>query len=163
MLRPANTLVTSYTFVSPLDPALDTEAEEELPDGTKKRTFPDRWQRYLDGTGECPVRAGEKPTVFTLRHLRTAERALLDRYVARAVSDSSESLAACIAAFAVALESVENLSDAEGKAVKAEFDVDTNGIYPVRIASQKTLDAVGHDVAVSVGRRVIERLSLGPS
>lgn len=63
MIRPQSPLVDEYTYVSLFDDALDREAPD----------FAQRWQEYLDGTAEPPIKAGGTPTVFHLRHLRAKE------------------------------------------------------------------------------------------
>jgi len=63
MLRTQTSLTGEYTYVSRYDDALDSDAPD----------FELRWQQYLDGTAEAPIKAGASPTVFHLRHLKAGE------------------------------------------------------------------------------------------
>ena len=63
MIKSQSALTGEYTYISRLDDALDTEAPD----------FDARWQQYLDGAADAPLKAGSSPTVFSLRHLKAGE------------------------------------------------------------------------------------------
>jgi hypothetical protein len=63
MIKSQSNLVGEYTYICRLDDALDAEAED----------FDLRWQQYLDGAADAPIKPGAKPTIFRLRHLRAGD------------------------------------------------------------------------------------------
>lgn len=81
MLRPQSALVGEYTYVSAFDDALDRpqppgdDADEDAQKAYQKAlaAFGERWQQYLDGAAEAPLKADAKPTLFHLRQLKASE------------------------------------------------------------------------------------------
>jgi hypothetical protein len=63
MLRGQTNLVGEYTYVCKSDDALDLDAPD----------FDARWEQYLEGVADAPLKAGGTPTVFHLRHLKAGE------------------------------------------------------------------------------------------
>lgn len=106
MIKDTNTLVETYRYISLADDALDGEAPD----------FETRWGHYIDGLGEPPVKDGEQPTVFVLRHLSSIERKRV-----QALKESGGE-AMLLEACRLGLVGVENFAGQENYEFKRESD-----------------------------------------
>jgi hypothetical protein len=146
MLR-GNTLVADYEYISQSDEAVDSEAEG----------FELKWKHYLDGMGEPPLKAGETPTIFKLRHLMPTERA----YLAEASNGDERGL--FIAAAAIALVGVKGFDGPDGKPLEVKQEVTRAGTVKIRSANKATLDALPVGVLFELGALALERGRVRPS
>lgn len=134
MIKPRS-LTRESTWIWSQDPALDAppdHAPEEAREAWAQRLKVARDTSQWDGL----IKAGEKPTRFNVRIIPgTQWRALLDAFAAGKIGPSS------IAAMSVrlALRSVSDLLDAEGRAVAVEFS-ELSGYGPC--AKQKVVDLI---------------------
>lgn len=134
MIKLQATLNDDYSYISPLDDALDTDAED----------FEDQWKRYEDGQGEPPLKQGCKPTIWTLSPIVDATlRAKLTDVVS---ADGSRTAAVAWAAHA--LKSVSGLTDADGKPYRLRFTVDADGY---RSVAREQLNEIGLPVLLDMG------------
>jgi hypothetical protein len=146
MIR-SHTLVENYDYVSRYDEAVD----RDLPD------FDEKWRLYLDGAGEPPIKAGEKPTKFQLRHVSSTERIYLYELY------QHEEKGLMLAAAAMALVGVTGLDDGSGKPITVKQEHTDVGPLRIRHASKETMDRLPVDVLLELGAVVVERLRLRPS
>lgn len=146
-IRRTNTLLEPYTVISKTDDALDVDAAD----------FEARWEQYLDGKGEPPLRVGAEPALFTLRHFRARDTDHLSPFMVATQRDSDESLRSCFAACLLALEKAENAWDDKG-AIKVEHTIKDG----IRVVSDATLDRLGMSLCWELGARALARLNLSP-
>ena len=145
MIRRSHTLVKPYEVVSRQDDALDKDAPD----------FDLRWDQYLDGAGDPPLKPGAKPATFKLRHLKATERdrlAGLDGDAARL----------CYAACALALMSVDGLVDEDGKPIKIRHDIDKD-LHALQVVSRESMDLLGQALCVELGATALRRSSPRPN
>lgn len=134
MIKPRS-LTRETTWIWSQDPALDAppaDAPEAAQEAWALRLKVARDTNQWDGV----IKPGEKPTRFSVRIIPgTHWRALLDSFAAGKIGPSS------IAAMSVrlALRSVADLTDAEGRAIVVEF-ADISGFGPC--AKQKVVDVL---------------------
>lgn len=146
LIAKSNSNAEPYQYISRQDPAVDTDDPD----------FDAKWQVYLDGKGEPPLRPGQKPTVFVLRPLRTYARNAL----AKVCSDSRKGdmysdAAPFVAACALSLMGIENFRDGAGNQINVVSEYDEK--ERVHVLSEKSLDAIGQDVAIEIGIEVMRR------
>lgn len=141
--RVSNTLVENYQYISKYDEAVDKDDTD----------FDDKWERYLDGQAEPPLRGSGQPTVWHFRHLTPRQRAKVM---------SMPHQEGAFAALAMSLTKVDNFTDEKGRAIKVEH-VFEDGI---RVASEKTLqqihDAGGNDLLFDLVNRVSKAMFPDP-
>jgi hypothetical protein len=145
----SHTLVDKYEYVSRFDEAVDQSVED----------FEQAWQRYRDGTAQPPLKLGEEPTRFTLRHVTSTERL----YLFEITQAGGERNALYLAAAAVGLVSVKGLTGADGAAIEIRQEVTRAGPLKIRSATKDSLDAIPWEVLMELGSVVLERSAVRPS
>jgi len=146
MIR-ANTLVEDFEYVSQYDEAVDKSAED----------FDHKWTIYRDGLGDPPIKTGETPTRFKLRHLTATERLYLLEL------SQGEEHGLYIAAAAIALIGVKGMNGADGKPHVIRQEVTHVGPVRLRHASKESLDAFPMEILLELGGLVVERVTARPS
>jgi hypothetical protein len=146
MIR-SNTLVQDYEYISRFDEAVDSGRED----------FEHAWKLYLDGAGDCPLKAGVEPTRFKLRHITSSERV----YLLELHSNGEHGL--MVAAAAMALVGAKNLSDGEGKPAQVAREVTEVGPLKIAHATKASVDLLPPDVILELGSVVLDRMRLRPS
>lgn len=144
MIR-TNQLVADYEYVCKQDDAVDSSGEE----------FEEKWQRYLDGLEQPPLKPGHKPTVFTLRQLRAPQKAKLSRLF----GDDDRRIELCYTACALAVVKAENLMDAEGKYVELSH-VREGGVEVLDVDS---MEIIGFEIAIEIGALALSRSTPRPN
>ena len=139
MIRSTNTLVENYTYVSKLDEAVDTDCDE----------FKHKWELYLDGKADPPLRPGGKPTVWHLQHLSLRKRAKLNGMAPTEFA---------VLATAMALVKAEGWVDMAGKPIEVEHQYEDG----VRVTSEKTLEVMGDALCGDIAMRVIRSFNPSP-
>lgn len=139
MIRASHSLTGPYTYVSKLDEAIDKDAPD----------FELKWEQYLDGQGDPPLRAGATPTVFTLKHLSMRQRAKLSAFT------PAESV---VVAAAMAIDKAKDWQDATGKPLKVSHQMEDDD----RVASETTLELLGAELVGDIAMRVFRSLSPPP-
>lgn len=152
MIKPRS-LTKETTWIWSQDPALDTppaDAPDEARDVWIDRLRIARATNQWDGL----IKAGEKPTRFSVRIIPgTYWRALLDSFAVGKYGPSS------IAAMSVrlALRSVSDLIDAEGRPVNVEFS-DISGFGPcAKQAVVDVLDSFSPAIVIELADFIAER------
>lgn len=148
MLRARSRLVESFTHILRSDPAVDSGCDD----------FEAKWEVYLDGAGDPPLKPGEKPAVWTLRILGTKEQVRLSEYSSRASDDRHKLSGLIAAAFGIGLVSVEGLLDADGKALSV-IHTDDDGLP---IVANQFIDNLEPSWVFELGGRVIARMNANP-
>lgn len=151
-----STLVSDYVVLFSQDPAIDQGVEG----------FSDIWEEYLK-TGDhekIPIKSGESPTLFRLKHLRGySKRQLLQKVGSTVTENGLPSGAGVFLAAQVCLTGIENLTDNEGKSFPVETEYSKE--YKCEIVSDRTmefLDDIGDgDLVNELGVRAI--LAVAPS
>lgn len=138
MIKPSNTLVSEYRYISILDSAVDSDG-----DG-----FPEKWQRYLDGMDEPPLKAGEVPTIFTLRHLTSVE---IQRVREQVKKNGEEAMA--VTACALGLVAAENWT--EGKSHVFGRETDTSWLHPMSVVKYSEMALLPPALMTDIGGRVL--------
>lgn len=146
MIKKTNTLVADFKYISVFDSAVDSSGED----------FAERWQRYLDGMEEPPLKPGETPTVFTLKHLSSLE---IKRLIEQEEKHGKE--ATTVAACAIGLVAAENWTD--GKSHTFVREMDTSWIYPVSIVKSEEMAKLPHEVMTDLGGRIVMAASPRPN
>jgi len=144
-----STLVKDYECICKSDPAVDKTVDD----------FDNKWSQYTLGKAECPLRAGAKPTIFTLGHIMGKPRGLLEKETSyhHVEGKSQVSVGSAIAAFKIAFRSVENFQ-VDGKEFIPKFTVE-NGVK--LLSNESTLHFPDH-IVVEVGARAQSRTYLDP-
>ena len=143
----ANTLVADYEYISQFDEAVDKSAED----------FDHKWKLYRDGMAEPPLKAGEKPTFFKLRHVTSSERA----YLLELAQGNERGL--FLGAAAIGLIGVKGLDGADGKPLQVRQESTTVGTIRLRSATKESLDVLPLEVLLELGGLVMERLTVRPN
>lgn len=141
-----NTLVENYEYVTIHDPAVDRDRDD----------FEEAWAHYLDGAADCPLRAGGKPTIFQLRHLRKADRALLQA-MSRRYSGGESGLTdgSILWAFRLGVAGIDHDSSTP---VNLTFETTQES----RHLSEASLEMFQDDVIIDVALRIIGKLNVSP-
>lgn len=146
MIKKTNTLVSDFHFVSKQDDAVDASAAD----------FEERWQRYLDGMADPPLKPGETPTTFVLKHLTSTE---LD--AVRDLAVRSGGFASVLAACALGLKAAKNWEDGKDYAFRRETSRDL--ITPVEVVVAEDLNKLDGDVRLEIGSRVLAAATPRPN
>jgi len=142
-ILPTSTLAKDYAHVCANDPALDDAAED----------FDEKLRIYIE-TGDpsmLPVKPGQEPTEWTLRHLSEIERRKLLEVVKREGGQVGQ--ASLYMACQMGLKG-SDIRDAGGKRVHVEHVRDDDGHFYVSHAFMDVLAKAG--VIDSIGLRVIK-------
>jgi len=146
MIR-TNTLVEDYEVISQFDDAVDKSVED----------FDHKWKMYRDGMGEAPLKPGEKPTRFKMRHLSSVERAWLLEVA------QSEDKGLYVAAVQLALTGVRDALDHEGKPLRVDREATTVGAMRLLTVKKQSLEALPLEVIFELGSLAMERSAPRPS
>ncbi len=138
MIKKTNTLVGDFEYISVYDDAVDSSGDD----------FPEKWKRYMDGQAEPPLKTGETPTVFVLKHLSQLE---IKRLIEQEERHGKEATA--VAACAIGLKSAKNWTD--GKAHTFARENDDSWIYPISIVKADELAALPQEVVTDLGGRIV--------
>ncbi len=142
-----NTLVADYDYVSQFDEAVDRSADD----------FDHQWKVYRDGLGEPPLKVGESPTRFKLRHVTATERLYLLEL------SQGDERGLYIAAAAIGLVGAKGLTGQDGKPVTIRQESTNVGTVRIRSATKDSLDALPMEVLLELGGLVMERATVRPS
>ena len=146
MIKKTNTLVADYHFISRQDSAVNTDGED----------FEQKWQQYLDGMEEPPLRVGEQPTIFILKHLSSTDLDLV-----REVGMQTSAHAAMLLACAIGLKGAKNWLD--GKDHTFRRDVVNDLVTPVEVVVKDELDKLDGEVRIEIGQRVLQAATPRPN
>ena len=155
------TLVTDYVVYFSEDPAIDKESEG----------FSKIWDEYVR-TGDIkkvPIKAGQEPTRWKLRHLRGKSKRMLQDLIRKTAVDDMISPTAVFLACQVALIDVDNLFDDKGKEIglMKNFDKDLR-LQVISDECMNTLEEIRDDegnmgaLVNELGLRAIMGLSPDP-
>ena len=150
------TLVSDYDCYYSEDPSIDNKAEG----------FQKTWDEYLKtgDSSKVPVRPGQEPTRWRLRHIRGKAKRLLQDVIRKTMIDEVISPTAAYLACQVALVSIENLPDAQGKDYELEttFDKDLK-FNIVSEDSMQILDTIDEGNLINqLGIRAIISMNTSP-
>lgn len=143
----SNTLVEDFDVISQYDDSLDKDAPD----------FEQKWKEYRDGMGEPPLKAGEQPTRFKLRHITSTEHT----YLSELAYGGDKGL--FIGAAALALVSVKGMVGPDGHPVAVVQEVTKVGPLRLRSADKATLDKFPLEVLLELGAIAMERSTVRPS
>lgn len=101
---PTATLVDDFKFISAEDPAVDSSGDD----------FPEVWKRFLETGQGAPIKEGQEPVIWTLRHISKADvRAAVEDMIGnKGVGSATAFLCR------YSLRSVAGLTDEHGQSVK---------------------------------------------
>ncbi len=142
-----STLVENFDVISAYDDAVDKDAPD----------FDQRWKQHRDGMGDPPIKAGETPTRFKLRHISSTERT----YLVEIAQGDDKGL--YIGAAALALVGVSGMVDDEGRQIVVAQEVTKVGPLRIRSATKATLDKLPVEVLLELGALAMERSTVRPS
>lgn len=136
------TLAGTYDYISQMDSAVDRDVEN----------FKELWGLYEYGKGQPPLKPGQQPTVFKLRHLTHSD----ERYLAPFIDDAKR--AACLPeamhrVCRVVIVSVENFRDSEGGLV-AFVAEETDGR---KMCAEKCVDRLPQEVIYEIAAVALNR------
>lgn len=143
-----NTLVKDYEVISQFDPAVDRDVPE----------FAHRWEMYLDGKDEPPLKPGATPAKFRLRHLGDLERKVLRKHFSSGeVTEEALDAAALLA--------IVGYTRADGQDVRLKFEKERYALVTTTHLSAASLEEMGLDANVlsDIGSVVLRRTYLRPS
>lgn len=102
------TLVDDFEFISSEDPAVDTSGDD----------FAEVWRRFLEGAGPAPIKEGQEPVIWKLRHIRgrRAREVIQDKLIRDGVGTATTFVCRW------ALRSVQGLKDEHGKSLKVPIE-----------------------------------------
>lgn len=149
MIKLNATLVDDYEYVSRNDDAVDSDAAD----------FDERWQKYMDGMGECPVKHGCEPSRFTMRHIGSLQKASLSEHLSRAAEDASQWQSACFEVARVALVGCKGLKDLDG----SDFKVKRHKVDGIMRVSEETLNKLPYELLIELGAVAISKMAPRPS
>jgi len=138
MIKKTNTLIGDFEYISVYDDAVDSSGDD----------FPEKWKRYLDGQAEPPLKPGEQPTVFVLKHLTELEKKRLIEQ-----EEKHGHQATALTACAIGIKAAKNWTD--GKTHTFAREVDTAWIYPISIVKAEELALLPQEVLTDLGGRIV--------
>jgi hypothetical protein len=143
-----NTLVKPYEVISQFDPAVDRDAPE----------FEHKWEMYLDGKDEPPLKPGAKAAVFRLRHLGELERKVLRKYASG--GEVTEEFLDAAAALALV-----GYVRADGKEVRLKFGTERYALFETPHVNEESIREMdlAQNVLSDIGSVVLRRTYLRPS
>lgn len=139
MLKPSNTLVADFEYISVYDDAVDSSGDD----------FPEKWQRYLDGQAPPPLKPGETPTVWVLKHLTELEKKRLIEQ-----EEKHGHQATALTACAIGIKAVKNWPE-DGKSHTFVRETDNTWIYPISIVKAVELAQLRQEWIDDLGGRIV--------
>lgn len=160
MIVRTQTLREPYVHIYSGDDALDTEYQQLNEAGEVVDTFVGLFLRAVETSdlGLLPIRSGQTPARWTLRHLSSDEAAWL---VGRQKVDGDGFLQVCRHAVALAVTGVEGARGTDGKPIKIERrpDADRRGFICVVPEQMETIFGYyNRDLVEELGGRVFSTL-----
>ena len=149
MINAHNTIVEDYEYISRHDDALDSG----------NPAFEDKWQKYLDGVGQVPLRDGHAPTKFKMRHIQTSQKAQISEHMSKAAEDNSLWQKACYEAARIALVDCSGLVDVDG----SDFKIKRVRVDGVSKVSEETINKLPYEVLIELGAVAISKMAPRPS
>jgi len=143
------TLAGTYEYVVKADPAVDTECDD----------FEEKWRLYSDGQGSPPLKAGQSPTVFKLRHLRGRDENKMSPYLGRAGTKPEYMQDALYAVARIVLVGWDNMRDTGGQLVKMRTTTDDDG---ERVVSLDSMDLLSFGVIAEIAAVALDRRNGDP-
>lgn len=137
MIKKTNTLVADFHYVSPYDAAVDETVED----------FKGRWQQYLDGLADPPLKPGVVPTTFVLKHLGAVEIEWVQDVGAKRGSQ-----AAFLVACDLGLKAAKNWEDGKDYVFLREK---ADWIHPLSVLAPVELDKLSGELRADIGIRVL--------
>ncbi len=152
---PGNTLVKQFDYICQIDPALDTDTPG----------FEDLWRQYTEqGNADIlPLRAGQQPTVWQLRHVIGKAQELLLGELHAAQEDDSKVMAAMYNCCRYAVVGARNFVDDKG--VKFPFKTRKCGDTGATMLDDDTmaqLKATHPSLVYDLGSRAVRAMVISP-